>query len=309
VAAALARLLSRKLVENVERAVSSVQNMKASGVFSGRIALSGSDEVSYLTGEFDRLLDDLEAAKARAISTERLQAQMQLAREVAHNIKSPSIAIQMVLPMLQDAPEHVRKVLSDSAKEIKQLSEKLRKQAEGVGGVMSELAATELIYVPALLDEVISRKQHEYSDRKDVSIVLQIENSGVPLFVKAAALDLRGIISNLVNNAVESKLGDSVLVIVRSKLDNNFCNISVSDNGVGIPEELVSSLGQKRITFKGDHARGVGLVHAFNKVAEIGGRVAVKSAIGGGTTIRILLPILENVKEFEPKIDIFKNEF
>lgn len=109
----LSRFLSRRLVRNVENAARKVQEMKDSGDLSKRIELPGDDEVSFLTQEFDRVLDDL----------------------------------------------------SDSVREIKELASKLKQQSEG--GVAD--VSTAVIFVPILLDELISRKRLEFSDRANVS--------------------------------------------------------------------------------------------------------------------------------------------
>jgi hypothetical protein len=51
-----------------------------------------------------------------------------MAKEVAHNIKSPVIAMEMLLPFLVNVPERIQKIFKNSVCEIKSLSDRLSKQ-------------------------------------------------------------------------------------------------------------------------------------------------------------------------------------
>lgn len=302
----LGRFLSKRLVQNIEQAASAIREMQDTGDFNKRIGLKGSDEVVLLTNEFDRLLDDLDGAKQKVIESERVQAKMQLAREVAHNIKSPIHAIEIMLPTLTSIPERVKKVLTDSVKEIKILSQKLKKQSEGEISDESAWAATDVILVPALLDEIVERKRLEYSDRNEIEILFDRSVSAKPLFVKADATDLKAIISNLINNAIESGTA-TITINVSCRQVEGECLIEVSDNGVGIPPDLVDQIGKKRITFKGDSSRGLGLVHAFEKVETWGGSVKVSSELGGGSSVIIRLH--SHIEDFKKKRNAIEQHY
>jgi Histidine kinase-, DNA gyrase B-, and HSP90-like ATPase len=73
------------------------------------------------------------------------------------------------------------------------------------------------------------------------------------------------------------------------RADTEFCEITVSDDGAGIPQEYLNDLGSKRITFKGGANRGVGLVHAFKTIKTWDGKIAIESKVGLGTRIKLKL--------------------
>jgi signal transduction histidine kinase/CheY-like chemotaxis protein len=67
--------------------------------------------------------------------------------------------------------------------------------------------------------------------------------------------------------------------------------ISVQDNGVGIPENLMSRILEPYYTTKGEEGTGLGLSIVNDLVREAGGSIAVESRPGEGTTFEILLAL------------------
>jgi signal transduction histidine kinase len=151
-------------------------------------------------------------------------------------------------------------------------------------------AATSFCYLPALIDELVAQKQFEYSLRPGVALKFVRLGEIRGAFVGLNSLDFKAILSNLINNGVDSFSHGSGEVTVALTETDSVCNVKVSDNGVGIPAEYLKKLGSDRITFKGDSARGLGLVHAFTVIESWGGKVSIISAIGRGTSIEIELP-------------------
>ena len=100
----ISRFVSRRLVANIEAAARKVKEIM-SGDGGRRIQLSDGDEVAYLTNQFDSLLDQFEESQNKLVESEKLKVKVQISREIAHNIKSPTIAIEMVLPLLKGIPE------------------------------------------------------------------------------------------------------------------------------------------------------------------------------------------------------------
>lgn len=284
----LAYSVSRRLVKNIELAADRVRNIKMQSNFMERIRLDGKDEVAYLTREFDVLLDNLEETKKQVVEAEKIKAKIQLAKEVAHNIKSPLHAIELMMPMMLSVPQRIREVLKTSVKDIRGLTNKLHSQADSMFAASGKSTLMELVFLPKILDDLTYQKQIEYSD-KNINIELEVKNSAKDAFVKVCGLELKAILSNLINNAVDSygSEGGTVLVTVGSVDD--LWLIEVCDYGVGIPLDYLSRLGAEQITFKGDASRGVGLMHAFKVVEGWGGKINVSSELGNGTKIKIML--------------------
>lgn len=292
IAAIFGNVLVRKLVKNIELAAEKVRAIRRGDSSESRISIRGNDEVAYLTKEFDELLDELESSQSKIIEAEKTEVKVQMAKEIAHNIKSPIIAIEMLLPTMFRLPEQTKSILKSSVKEIKTLSERLNKQAEAMA---FDSVAPETMYIPLILKELVAIKQIEYSNRKDIHIELLDAIGCSDAFVSGYSVELKSIISNLINNAVESYGMSGGVISVSLECNDRRCIVTVKDSGVGIPSEYLSDLGAKQISFKGSKNRGLGLTHAFKTIESWGGKILIASEIGKGTSVSLeLIKCIDN---------------
>lgn len=119
---------------------------------------------------------------------------------------------------------------------------------------------------------------------------------------------LQQVLMNLAINARDAMPRGGCLAITTStvRLDESFCNrragtrpgwyalLSVSDTGVGIPEEIRARIFDPFFTTKAaEKGTGLGLAVANTIVRDHGGAMDVESAVGRGTTVRVYLPIGE----------------
>jgi signal transduction histidine kinase len=287
----VAKLLSRRLVKNIRVAVERVRSIKASGDVTARIGIQGEDEVAFLTKEFDKLLDQREEAQDLLIEAEKTASKVQLARVVAHNIRSPIIAIEMMIPQLFMLTDRTRRVLTNSVNEIKELAEQLKSKPESVTVQSSSVGQVgEQVFIPVLVEDVVNQKQIEYGNRPEIQISFVNELNDSDVFSKASGIDLRSVISNLVNNAVESygEAGGSITVVLSAS--DRMCTISVIDQGCGVSTENMNKLGQSCFTSKFGGDGGLGLVHATQTANSWGGRVRIQSEVEVGTRVTLEIP-------------------
>ena len=62
------------------------------------------------------------------------------------------------------------------------------------------------------------------------------------------------------------------------------------DNGPGIPESQLESIFEPFYSTKGEFGTGLGLSITYDLVQKLGGRIAVRSSVGEGTTFTVTLP-------------------
>ncbi|HOO65746.1 MAG: HAMP domain-containing histidine kinase [Bacteroidales bacterium] len=103
------------------------------------------------------------------------------------------------------------------------------------------------------------------------------------------------MISNLLSNAVKYCDGDPV-ISVKAAATGNDIEITVADNGVGIPAEHLGHIFEKfyRVPHGNIHKTkglGLGLYYVRRIATAHGGDVTVNSKQGRGTTFRIRIPI------------------
>ncbi len=113
--------------------------------------------------------------------------------------------------------------------------------------------------------------------------------------VKATPNQLQQIVLQFLENAEEAmpdkgKVGITVETLKVS--DGTFALITVSDDGIGIPEDNIKRVFQPFFTTKGKNATGLGLMIVSTIVENLGGTIGVRSAPGKGTQIKIALPAI-----------------
>jgi two-component system sensor histidine kinase RegB len=193
------------------------------------------------------------AATQLALSREhRLAALGALATAAAHELGTPLGTIAVVARELERAlPEH-----SSEAEDVRLL----RAQAERCRAIIARLAnpeeallgSTARLPLGAFLDDVASPHRGE-----DVEIRVTIAapsggDASVPQVWRAPEL-LHGL-GNIIENAADFAAG---VVAVSASWDEQFLNLSVTDDGPGFAPEILEALGEPYITSRpGHHALG-----------------------------------------------------
>jgi len=108
---------------------------------------------------------------------------------------------------------------------------------------------------------------------------------------------LAHVFINLIKNAMEAmyRVEDKKLFIwVRSADDPNFVVTDVTDNGSGIPPEIIDKIWVTFYTTKGDRGgTGLGLSACVKIINQLGGKITVESVVGEGTTFSVYLPVMK----------------
>jgi len=120
----------------------------------------------------------------------------------------------------------------------------------------------------------------------------KITLEGEMIILEADAKMMRQIFNNLISNAVKySPSGSTVRVSISADAEN--IHITVSDEGIGIPEEEQARIFQPFIrarNARGYKGTGLGLAIVYQNVVAHGGTVDLESHEGEGTRITVHLP-------------------
>jgi signal transduction histidine kinase/HD-like signal output (HDOD) protein len=105
---------------------------------------------------------------------------------------------------------------------------------------------------------------------------------------------LKQIITNLVKNAVEA-LTEKGIVTIRTRSlviinKQQYIEISIADNGAGIPDTILDKLFSPVESTKGDNHAGLGLTIVNKLVAELNGLISYSTSDSGGAEFIIHLP-------------------
>jgi len=132
------------------------------------------------------------------------------------------------------------------------------------------------------------------ADQAEVAMRIELKDND-PLLVQADRKALRQILLNLLSNAIKfSHKGGHVTVTAKSAGDT--LNMSVQDHGIGMSAEEIELLGQpyqQTASANMIEERGTGLgLSLVKSLTELhGGRFAVASQKGEGTTVDVFIPL------------------
>ncbi len=107
-------------------------------------------------------------------------------------------------------------------------------------------------------------------------------------WIRADRMRVKQVLLNLMSNAVKYNKSEGSVVLGCAPGDNGMVRISVSDCGIGIADDQITSLFQPFSRLDADKSEvqgaGVGLAVTKNLVELMGGRIGVDSVVGEGTT-------------------------
>lgn len=187
------------------------------------------------------------------------KAQGELAAQVAHDIRSPIAAILMLAKESVELPEEPRTILRDAAHRIQDIANHLLGQADEVNTNNSTEKDTLFLASTAILS-VISEKKVEYKNTQ-ISIIHEFKADTVFCFIQASLTEFKRVISNLINNAIES-MDASGRVKVRLSNKADLIYIDIIDAGNGMSPSTIEAVMQGETISNKKSGLGLGLSHA-----------------------------------------------
>ncbi len=243
------------------------------------------EEIKFLIDEINSWRKKLNKIQLDEKNTE-LAA---IAAQVAHDIRSPLTAIDMLIRNLMDIPEDYRIMLHAASQRISDIANNFLLQYKMPLFSSESSSSINNEYIPSILECMISEKRSQYIDR-DIKLKFSIANYAWDTFSFINASDFKRVLSNLINNSIEA-IDLSGYVEVSLKKYNGCLIIDIADNGCGIPADLLPKIMEAGLSFGKKNGSGLGLSHAKKMIEGWHGNLGIKSGIGKGTSIEINLPL------------------
>jgi two-component system nitrogen regulation sensor histidine kinase GlnL len=258
------------------------------------------DEAGRLIGVtlFFKDLTRVEQLEERERLRDRLAALGEMAAAIAHEVKNPLAGIEVMAGILKRqlaSSADAQEILNDIIKEAKMANAIVQDVLEFVRPIRLQVERVALADV--VHDAVVMAESHVPRGRTDVSV--QLAENLPP--IQGDPNQLRQLFTNLLTNAFEALAG-SGRVEVRATLAEedhgtlaeprpvSMLVVEVSDNGPGIPPELVDKVFSPFFTTK-PQGSGLGLAIVRKIVDAHDGRIDLSPRRGGGTSFRIALPV------------------
>ena len=218
---------------------------------------------------------------------------------VSHELKTPLASITAYSEMLADGEandEKTRKefysIIQNQAKRLNRLIEDILNTSRIESGLIK--INKEPISLTILIEEQLQMIK-SYAEEKNITVTGQ-----KPIVFDQVYVDrdmLSQVIINLLSNSIKyTRPGGTVKISTEVDENADLIRVSVTDTGVGIPEDEIEHVFDKyyRVGANNKQAKGTGL--GLNLVKQIieklhNGRVFVESRVGAGSTFGFELPL------------------
>jgi two-component system, NtrC family, sensor kinase len=236
------------------------------------------------------------------IQTQKLASIGELSAGIAHEINNPLAIIAQEIEWARyqfdgKEPDEARiEELKDSLNEIavqvercREITHKLLDFARKKEPLIQGVDINKLI-------EDMARLVEREATQKGIEMVRRYSKDLPPVHTDPPLL--RQVILNLLNNATYAIGQNGTIEIKTRSVEGGLVELRVSDTGCGIPKENLAKVFDPFFTTKPPgKGTGLGLSICHGIIVRLGGRIAVESEPGKGTSFFIRLPILYKSQE------------
>ncbi len=197
-------------------------------------------------------------------------------RQAAHDLKNPVTSLQRILDL---DPEISKEELKPTLNKILGICKEMRKDYQSSSYKLKKASFNKP--GPFIRDCVESRKVLN----SKINFTLDLESDAHAIFVES---EFQRVITNLIDNASDGvSRVKKPKIIVSSKYGDDVLEIKITDNGKGIPEEILNKVFDQGFTYGKASGTGLGLYYVQKKLSEWGGKVEITSS-KKGTTAKLL---------------------
>jgi len=254
------------------------------------------DEVSHVITVGEDITSRVEANRAVA-RTEKLAAVGRLAAGVVHEINNPLATIAACAEALESRVAEGAFGQSTEIEDLREYLSLIRSEAFRcktiTNGLLDFSRNRAGQHAPVELGELLAAAarllRHQKRSR---NVEIKVDAPGDVAAVSGDAGQLQQAVIILAENAIDAMPQGGALVL-RARNEGAGVRVEVCDTGVGIPQENLARIFDPFFTTKEvGQGTGLGLAVCYGIVTEHGGRVAVDSVVGRGTTFTLVLPSL-----------------
>ncbi|MBI1984943.1 MAG: HAMP domain-containing histidine kinase [Candidatus Wildermuthbacteria bacterium] len=292
-------LITRGVLRPLEK-IRAVIKKVGEGDFAVRVVLATNKELREFADSINDMISRLQTAKKREEEVEKLKTEF--VSLAAHQLRTPLSQVKWTIQLLGD--QDLGKLTKEQQEIIKKMGVSNEKMIQLVNDLLNVARIEEGRYLfqpsDVQLEEVVSEVVQSYkevAERKKIQLVSELP----PERLKKITADKEKIqlaVQNLIDNALRYTKEKGV-VSVRVLSNGREAEVSVQDNGIGIPEDQKQRVFER--FFRARNAKmvetqgtGLGLYLAKNIMEAHGGRMWFESEESKGTTFHLSVPFKNN---------------
>ena len=319
----------KELIKARQKAIEEEQNNKVISAMKAQLEIDVAERTAELRKQKEELeitLDELKAAQAQLIQSEKMASLGELTAGIAHEIQNPlnfvnnfsEVNRELITEMKHEIESGNFTEAKDIAKDIEDNEEKINyhgKRADAIVKSMlqhsrSASGKKEPTDINALADEYLRLSYHGLR-AKDKSFNAKFETDFDDSIreINIVQQDIGGVLLNLINNAfysVSEKQRQEIpgyeptIKVTTRRLGDRFdrdndrdrVEIRVADNGNGVPKKVLDKIFQPFFTTKPTGlGTGLGLSLSYDIITRgHGGELKVETKEGEGAEFIIILP-------------------
>jgi signal transduction histidine kinase len=219
-----------------------------------------------------------------------LTALGRMAAQVAHELRNPLGGLKLFAEYLEDrlakaGDTEGSDVAGKISREVDHMADLVREITQfGRPGSLRRIPTN----LNGLMESCLVLAQARVTGT-EIKVVLALDTA-----LPEAALDpreIRKVFLNLIVNALEAMSAGGTLTLRTRPAERGFVELAVEDTGCGMSEETHARSFDLFFTTK-ESGTGLGMAIARTVVEQHGGRMEIRSQIGRGTQVRVLLPVV-----------------
>ncbi|WP_226666067.1 PAS domain S-box protein [Metabacillus litoralis] len=229
-----------------------------------------------------RDISDRKKTEELMLRSEKLSIAGQLAAGIAHEIRNPLTAIKGFLQIMKPDMDHHNQyyqIIFSELNRIELILSELLMLAKPQETYFKRTNIVTLLQEVAMLLETQANMNSVFIDQQHTELLLSVHSD---------ENQLKQVFINLFKNAIDA-MSNGGKLSVHTKKERNKAIIAVTDEGEGIPSDLINRIGEPFLTTK-EKGNGLGLMITYKIIEDHKGNILVDSELGKGTTFIVELP-------------------
>lgn len=218
----------------------------------------------------------------------------EISSAVAHDLRSPIAALNIVNQLAVNLEDDEKTLLNSAVERISRIANDLLNKYKEADSATTRSGSS----VREVISSTVNQKIliSDEAGQLNIKIADEIGPDGTDR-ANIDPSDLNRIVDNILNNAIDSTEGRrDKLITVRVFGQKHYIQIEISDNGVGMDENLARSFNNGifgQTTRSGGH--GIGLGSSFRTLQRCRGQISFRRGMNHGTVVTISLPVSTDI--------------